>query len=214
MEGILHDREGVAADDLDNLACIAIRCWDSLDAVIDSIREKGRYDRSLCEYKELDKEVGVSKFDPVTQLQQGRDKCAQFRTMIQEFFKAPASKMMQSKKAKINHTNFKQGDMSMREFVTKDDRMARHLKQAGGIISDQTRIELVDRKISSVAREAMESYVSIQVALGSFDQDMYNNWLKYSDVLLQVCTCTEMDIWTLTVKIAAAMEEETTVLQL
>ena len=33
----------------------------------------------------------------------------------------------------------------------------------------------------------MESYVSIQVALGGLDQGMYSDWLKYSDVLLQVC---------------------------
>ena len=57
MEGILYDREGVAADDLDDLACIAIRCWNSLDAVTASIREKGRYDRSMCGYKGLE-EVG------------------------------------------------------------------------------------------------------------------------------------------------------------
>lgn len=100
--------------------------------------------------------------------------------------------MMQSKKTKIKYANFKQGSMSMREFVTKDDRMARQLKQAGGMISDQTRIELVDKKISSAAREAMERYTDTQVALGGLDQDMHSDWLKHSDVLLQVCA--EMDL--------------------
>ena len=111
--------------------------------------------------------------------------------MIQEFSKAPASKMMQSKKPKIKYANFKQGSMPMREFVTKDDRMARQLKQEGGMISDQTRIELVDRKISPAVREAIERYTGIQIALGGLDQDMHNDWLKYSGVLLQVCA--EMD---------------------
>ena len=101
--------------------------------------------------------------------------------------------MMQSKKTKIKYANFKQGSMSMREFVTKDDRMARQLKQAGGKISDQTRIELVDNKISSAAREAMERYTDIKVALGGLDEDMHNDWLKYSDVLLQVCAETDSD---------------------
>ena len=71
--------------------------------------------------------------------------------MIQECFKAPASKLMQSKKAKLKYAEFKQENMTMREFITKDDRMPRHLEQAGGMISDQTRIELVDKKIASAA---------------------------------------------------------------
>ena len=93
------------------------------------------------------------------------------------------SRLMQSRKAKIEYAKFKQNTMAMRDFVTKDDRMARQLRLAGGMISDQTRIELVDKKISS-AREAMESYVSIRVALGGLDQGIYNGWLTYSDVLL------------------------------
>ena len=32
----------------------------------------------------------------------------------------------------------------------------------------------------------MEAYVGIQIALGGLDQDMYNDWSKYSDDLLQV----------------------------
>ena len=59
--------------------------------------------------------------------EQGRARWAQFGNMIQEFFKAPASKLMQSKKAKLKYAEFKQENMTMREFITKDDRMPRHL---------------------------------------------------------------------------------------
>ena len=99
MEDILYDRKGVAADDLDNLAYVAIRCWDSLGAVFDSSKEKCRCDRSLCEYKELAREVGFSKSDPLTE--QGRARWGKFRNMVQEFFKAPTSRRIKDGKNRI-----------------------------------------------------------------------------------------------------------------
>ena len=58
-------------------------------------------------------------------------------------------------------------------------------------MSDQARIEDVERKISRATREAMEKYKELQVTLGQLDTTMYANWLRYSNILMQVCS--EMD---------------------
>ena len=59
-------------------------------------------------------------------------------------------------------------------------------------MSEQSRIELVDSKISAAAINAMEKYREFKTMMGNLDFDMYNNWLKYSNVLIQVCADTQM----------------------
>ena len=115
----------------------------------------------------------------------------QLRRLFLAYFKCPVSRLVQKKRSKEDYRRLKQGKLSMREFVTLDDKMAREVKQAGVQMSDQTRIKLVEEKTSSSALEAMEKYKDVKTTLGQFDATMYDDWLAYSNVLLQVCS--EMD---------------------
>ena len=44
MEGIGFDQESAAAADVDNLVCVAVRCWDTLEEVITEVSASGKYD--------------------------------------------------------------------------------------------------------------------------------------------------------------------------
>jgi hypothetical protein len=112
----------------------------------------------------------------------------QLRRLILAYFKCPVSRLMQKKRSKEGYRRLKQGKLSMREFVTLDDMMAREVKQAGVQMSDQTRIELVEEKISSSALKAMEKYKDVMITMGQFDATMYDDWLAHSNVLMQVCS--------------------------
>ena len=126
MEGIHQNVESAAAAaDMDNLSCIAIRCWDRLEETIDEIKKAGRYNRSLCDHKGLNNELGYTKFDPLTE--DGRARWMQLRRMIIEYFKIPSSRINQLKNCKTKYMDLKQGSM-LRKFITLDDRMAKDLK--------------------------------------------------------------------------------------
>ena len=163
MEGIGYAADSPAAADLDNLCCVAIRCWDELEEVIAAVGQTGRYDRSRCEHEGLRGEIGYTRFDPATE--EGRLRWMQLRRLSLAYFKCPVSRLMQKKRSKEDYRKLKQGKLSMREFVTLDDKMAREVKQAGVQMSDQTRIELVEEKISSSALEAMEKHKDMKITL-------------------------------------------------
>ena len=48
---------------MDNLCCIAIRCWNRLEEAISDIEKTGRCDRSLCarDHRGLSSELGYTK---------------------------------------------------------------------------------------------------------------------------------------------------------
>ena len=177
-----------AVADLDNLCCIAIRCWDRLDAIIDAVEGTGRYDRSMCEHEGLHDEPGYKQFDPTTE--EGRYHWMQLRRLVSSYCKCPTSRLVQKKNPKEEYKKLKHGRMSMRQFSALDDKLARGVKKAGVIMSmsDQTRIELVEVKIRSSALEAVEKYKDLMITLGKLDVEMYDSWLAYSNILLQVCS--------------------------
>lgn len=49
----------------------------------------------------------------------------------------------------------------------------------------------MEEKISSSALESMEKYKDMKITLGQLDATMYDDWLAYSNILMQVCS--EMD---------------------
>ena len=67
MEGIGYAAGSPAAADLDNLCCVAIRCWDELEEVIATVRQTESYDRPRCEHEGLRDEIGYRSFDPDTE---------------------------------------------------------------------------------------------------------------------------------------------------
>ena len=115
----------------------------------------------------------------------------QLRRLIIAYFKVPSSRIAQLKNNKKGYLSLKQKKMTMRKFITLDDKMYKDLRKAGGDMSDQTRIEAVEGKINRAAYEAMEKYRDLQITLGQLDATMYADCLKYSNILMQVCS--EMD---------------------
>ena len=76
----------------------------------------------------------------------------------------------------------------MQTFVISDDKLWRQYVTAGGRISDQTRIEWVQDKISAPATTAMEEYKRTMKYLGQLDQRLDTDWLLYSNELTKVCS--------------------------
>ena len=54
-------------------------------------------------------------------------------------------------------------------------------------MSDESRIEEMQKKLSKKALESMEKYKDIQTSIGTLRQDLELDWMTYSDVLIQVC---------------------------
>lgn len=139
----------------------------------------------MCEHEGLHDEPRYKQFDPTTE--EGRYHWMQLRRLISSHFKCPTSRLVQKKSSKVEYKKLKQGRMSMRQFITLDDKLVRDAKTAGVIMSDQTRIEL-EVKIRSSALEAVEKYKDLMITLGKLDVEMYDSWLAYSNILLQVCS--------------------------
>ena len=76
----------------------------------------------------------------------------------------------------------------MRSFVSKDNVLFEKYERGGGQVTDQTRIEWVDRKISSASSLAMEDHRKTMKSLGKQDPALGTDWFKYSDALIMVCS--------------------------
>ena len=58
----------------------------------------------------------------------------------------------------------------------------------GGQVSEQTRIEWVQQKISAASGMAMQEHKRLLKSLGKLDLELETDWFKYSDELIMVCS--------------------------
>ena len=186
MEGIGFDQESAAAADVDNLVCVAVRCWDTLEEVITEVSASGKYNRSLCKHAGIMDEVGYRMFDPSTAA--GTARWIQLRRLLIAYFKIPGSTIGEMERFKLAYKQHMQGDLQMRQYISKDDRLFREYMMAGGQVSDQTRIEWMQEKLSPAAKAEMEQHRSMLRALGKARDTLLTDWLVYSDALISVCS--------------------------
>lgn len=76
----------------------------------------------------------------------------------------------------------------MRSFVSKGDVLFEKYERGGGQVTDQTRIEWVEQKISPASSLAMADHKKMMKSLGKQDPTLGTVWFKSSDALIMVCS--------------------------
>ena len=76
----------------------------------------------------------------------------------------------------------------MRNFILRDDMLFEKYERGGGQVSDQTRIEWMQKKITLASLVAMTEHRKMVKSLGKQDPAQDTDWFKYSDVLIMVCS--------------------------
>ena len=72
VQACMYDTESTAGEHADNLVCIAVRRWDSLEGEIEQVQETRMYDRALCDHAGITLEEGFQQFDPAVPGDPGR----------------------------------------------------------------------------------------------------------------------------------------------
>ena len=186
MEGIGFSKDSAACTDIDNLVCVAVRRWDQLEEVIAEVNISGKYDRSLCDHAGIMDEPGFKQFDPVTAA--GAARWMQLRRLIIAYFKVPGSATGEMQRFRTAYRQHRQGCQQMRQFISTDDRAFKDYILAGGQVSDQTRIEWMQEKLSVAAVTAMGQHEALLKTLGRPRDTLQTDWLVYSDALISVCS--------------------------
>ena len=163
---------------IDNLVCVAVRRWDQLEEVIAEVNISGKYDRSLCDHTGIMDEPGFKQFDPVTAA--GAARWMQLRRLIIAYFKIPGSATGEMQRFKTAYRQHRQGCQQ------NDDRAFKDYILAGGQVSDQTRIEWMQEKLSVAAITAMGQHTALLRTLGKPQNTLQTDWLVYSDALISV----------------------------
>ena len=101
----------------------------------------------------MTQEPGYLKFDHFAD--EGRMLWRQLRTLLIAYFKIPASRSCQRKQFKDKYMDLKQGQMTMRQVISMDDRLFSDFLRALGDMSDQSRIGIMSSKLSAQATNAM-----------------------------------------------------------
>ena len=76
----------------------------------------------------------------------------------------------------------------MRQYISTDDRLFREYMMAGGQVSDQTRIEWMQEKLTATATAEMEQHKVMLRTLGRASNTLLTDWLVYSNALIAVCS--------------------------
>ena len=121
----------------------------------------------------------------------------QLGELLDDFFKESGSAQAELKQIKMTYLAHKQWasaaaghlqvSKSMRKFVTIDEKLFKEYTAAGGKMSDETRIEEMQKKLSKKSLKSMEKYKETQTSIGTLRQDLELDWMAYSDVSIQVC---------------------------
>lgn len=187
MEGLSFDRKSAAASDVDKLVILAVLRWDDLEGMIGEIATTGRYNRALCKgIKDIRTLPGYEKFDPSTDEGSGRWK--QLRRLFMAFFRMPVSAIRERELMRLNYRQHRQGLTEMRKFISADDLLFEEFEASGGEVSDRTRVEWMQEKISTAATLAMGEHKKLMKSLGRKDAEMDSDWFKYTDALIMVCS--------------------------
>ena len=186
MEGIGFAKDSAASTDIDNLVCVAVRRWDQLEEVIAEVNISGKYDRSLCSHTGIMDEPGFKQFDPSTTA--GAARWMQLRRLIIAYFKIPGSAAGEMQRFKLAYKQHLQGSQQMRQYISTDDRFFKDYLMAGGQVSDQTRIEWMQEKLTATAVSEMGQHKALLRTLGKPQDTLQTNWLAYSDALISVCS--------------------------
>ena len=184
MEGIGFAKDSAASTDIDNLVCVAVRRWDQLEEVIAEVNISGKYDRSLCSHTGIMDEPGFKQFDPSTTA--GAARWMQLRRLIIAYFKIPGSAAGEMQRFKLAYKQHLQGSQQMRQYISTDDRFFKDYLMAGGQVSDQTRIEWMQEKLTATAVSEMGQHKALLRTLGKPLDMLQTNWLAYSDALISV----------------------------
>ena len=128
MEGIGFNQESAAAADVDNLVCVAVRCWDTLEEVIIEVSASGKYDQSLCKHAGIMDELGYKMFDPSTAA--GTARWIQLRRLLIAYFKIPGSIVGEMGRFKLAYKQHMQADLQMRQYISTDDRLFKEYMMA------------------------------------------------------------------------------------
>ena len=81
-----------------------------------------------------------------------------------------------------------QGSQQMRQYTSTDDRFFKDYLMAGGQVSDQTRIEWMQEKLTATAAFEMGQHKALLRTLCKPQDTLQTNWLPYSDALISVCS--------------------------
>jgi hypothetical protein len=109
--------------------------------------------------------------------------------VISTFFKIPVSAVLEKEALRQDYMQHRQEEgTGMRSFVSKDNVLFEKYERGGGQVTDQTRIEWVEQKISPASSLAMADHRKMMKGLGKQDPALCTDWFKYSDALIMVCS--------------------------
>jgi len=183
LEAYSRAESEAVAEDARGLVANAVFRSRELSALEREVEGSGIFDRELSEgdfrVASLD---GFLDFDPATAA--GRGRWIQLQRILTVYFSKPGNKKKSEKKAEKKWRQLQVQPVS--KFIPMEKKAFRLWKQAGGDITDSSRIKIVKKRFGKELKSAYKSYKRVEAANGDKDDGLEKDWGKFCKVLEKV----------------------------
>jgi hypothetical protein len=180
-ESVAEDARGIVID--------AVSRSRDLDAMLQEVVETGMFDREAGADDEirLAELAGFQDFNPAAAA--GQKRWLKLQEIFAAYFSKPGNRDSNEKKAERKWKEMK--IYTVAEFIPLEKKAFRKYKQAGGDVSDASRIKTVKKKFSKEMKKAYKAHKKAEASAGRGDDTLEKKWNKFLKVFERVGKAVE-----------------------
>jgi hypothetical protein len=180
VEGYKRCGSESVVEDARGLVVNAVARSRDLGALVAEIRSEGVFDREISEENEKNADMpGFIDFDPGTGA--GRMRWRQLRELFEVYFGQSAEPAVQEQQAKVVWENIRLISVSV--FIPCEKKAFRRWRQAGGDVTDATRIEDVKARFGPKLAPAYARHVESEACAGRREEMLEKKWGLFCKVM-------------------------------
>ena len=180
VEGFKRCGSEAVAEDARGLVLNAVVRSKDLGALVAEVEAEGVFDREVSEADVSIADMpGFQDFDPGTSA--GRMRWRQLRELFEVYFGQSAEPAVQEQQAKVVWKNIRL--LSVPVFIPCEKKAFRKWRQAGGDVTDATRIEDVKARFGPKLAPAYARHVESEACAGRRDEMLERKWGLFCKVM-------------------------------
>jgi hypothetical protein len=183
FEGFGRSTSESVAEDARGLVMEAVQKSRKLNALVSSVKSTGMFDREMSEGDgRVAAFKGFKDFEPNTPA--GRRRWEKLQEVFTAYYTQPQNRKRSEQKAEKVWGNLQIG--SVAEFIPAEKKAFKRWKQAGGDVTDSTRIKNVKGRFNKKMRKAYKQYKKAEAAAGRRDPMLEKKWSRFCKVFERV----------------------------
>jgi hypothetical protein len=189
LEAYSRTRSESVAEDARGIVIDAVSRSRDLEQMLREVRMTGRYNREIGADDDIRVASlrGFKDFDPARAA--GRKRWLLMQQIFTAFFEKPGNRDSSEKQAKKAWKALQ--ITSVAEFIPLEKKAFRRYKQAGGDVSEASRIKTVKKKFSAEMKKAFKQYKKAEASAGRGDEALEKKWGTFRSVFERVGKAVE-----------------------